>query len=64
MLYVIAGAGFGQELGFDKSDEDYDKSKFSNSFTEAMAAVSKYVARTAHDRTHTHTSAHITHDTR
>lgn len=43
MLYVIAGAGFGQELGFDKSDEDYDKSKFSISFTEAMSVVSKYL---------------------
>jgi hypothetical protein len=59
MLYVIAGAGFGQELGFDKSDEDYDKSKFSISFTEAMSVVSKYVAHTAH----TAHIAHIAHDT-
>jgi hypothetical protein len=42
MLYVIAGAGFGQDMGFDKPDEDYDKTKFAMSFTESMAIVSKY----------------------
>jgi hypothetical protein len=49
MLYVIAGAGFGQDLGFDKPDEDYDKTKFAMSFTESMAIVSKYApAHTPH----------------